>query len=402
MKKTNRDFANDIEDALLDGLLDRVIYLYKQKFSKKIYMDEIHYVLRDEEQLPNEEEALKDELDVVNVLKLIAFSPEDIKNNFNKSDRLIISYAHELIQGLRNPNSHNNGKNLRQLDDDRIRRLADTAKRLLTAINGAKAKKAVEKIDEVLHHLSSRKLGDPEANFQSQFTNTEPELRIEPNKAIPDSPVPPPDIEQEATNVVDIEESHPSIDIEARDKPEHYQPKPIRSERSQRMNTDESKFPDMTQLAHEDNAVSERTRSGGQDQRNQLPNITFSPTIVNTPSINPSIQQDASPSVSQNVSQNVGVGSALAAEDFNKTAFAAGLVTGLFGVMGIAHLLNGRVLSGLVLLIVGTVCYWIFILLLASLLFSIADALLLLVLGIHLVVIYKSANSGAQKKKNTP
>ncbi len=205
MKKTNRDFANDIEDALLDGLLDRVIYLYKQKFSKKIYIDEIHYVLRDEEQLPNEE-ALKDELDVVKVLRLIAFSPEDIKNNFNKSDRLIISYAHELIQGLRKPNSHNSRKNLRQLDDDRIRRLADTAKLLLTSIKGSKARNAIEKVDEVLLQLSSRKFGEPGADFGSQYSNTKSGLKGEPNKVVTDNPVPPIDLNEPQLDAPDIEE----------------------------------------------------------------------------------------------------------------------------------------------------------------------------------------------------
>ncbi len=415
MEKTNRNFASDIEDALLEGLLDRVISMYKQRLNRKEYIDTIHRVLREEGNLPREEAALKEDLDIAHILKLIAHAPDDVKDSIKKKDNLVVTYAHELLQGLRNTNSHNKRENRRKLDDDAIRRFADTATRLLTALGGRTARDAAEKVKDIEAQFSRRLMPEQDKSGGIPIPAPDSVSSNEPQKAASlaskarrqtnGSSAIVCNTGQDPIYVEGIKEDYSSIDPEARQESEYRQPEDVQSERSPRMTTDNYHDPDLARLTQEESAVSDSPTSGGKKQRKRFSLINFSPTIINSPNISPTnvSNPNISPSIQQNVSprvnQNVGVGSALAAEDFNKTAFAAGLITGVFGVMGLAHLLNGKVLLGILMLIVGTVCYWVFIILLAGFLVSVAEALVLLALGIHLLIVYKLADKGARKKK---
>lgn len=90
----------------------------------------------------------------------------------------------------------------------------------------------------------------------------------------------------------------------------------------------------------------------------------------------------------------------------NEAAFVVGVLGGLFGILGISYIFNHDVPRGLAWLIPGTVCYWAFILIVAAILISVGEALIIVAIIVHLVIIWNHAKQGArinphpaQKKK---
>lgn len=93
----------------------------------------------------------------------------------------------------------------------------------------------------------------------------------------------------------------------------------------------------------------------------------------------------------------------------NEAAFMIGVLGGLFGLLGIAHIFNHNIPRGLAWLIFGTGLYWVFLLIVAAILSSIANVLIVIEIAIHLLVIWKHSNHGARidtktapKKKQMP
>ncbi len=79
------------------------------------------------------------------------------------------------------------------------------------------------------------------------------------------------------------------------------------------------------------------------------------------------------------------------AETRNDAAFIIGVIAGFFGLLGLAHLFNGKVGSGLALIFLGSPVYgilWFFV-------FS--TGIGILALPLHFVVIWRSAKSGARR-----
>ena len=123
--------------------------------------------------------------------------------------------------------------------------------------------------------------------------------------------------------------------------------------------------------------------------------IQTSQPIIN---INPNISPNINPSISANAGDQVTYAppapTTVIAER-NNAAFVVGVIAGLFGVLGIAHIFNHKAGRGLVYLFVGTVCYWIFLLLLLSALTNIGSSLWIVEVAIHLVIIWQHAKRGA-------
>lgn len=114
--------------------------------------------------------------------------------------------------------------------------------------------------------------------------------------------------------------------------------------------------------------------------------------------INPNISPNISPSISANAGDQVAYAPSVPATviaERNNAAFVVGVLGGLFGLLGIAHIFNHKAGRGLVYLFVGTVCYWIFLLLLLSALVNIGSSLWIAAVAIHLVIIWQHAKRGA-------
>jgi len=114
--------------------------------------------------------------------------------------------------------------------------------------------------------------------------------------------------------------------------------------------------------------------------------------------INPNISPNINPSISANAGDQVAYAppapTTVIAER-NNAAFVVGVIAGLFGVLGIAHIFNHKAGRGLVYLFAGTVCYWIFLLLLLSALVNIGSSLWIAAVAIHLAIIWQHAKRGA-------
>ena len=108
------------------------------------------------------------------------------------------------------------------------------------------------------------------------------------------------------------------------------------------------------------------------------------------------VQQRANPPVVQITNQNIGNQAAyvapppvVAREERNNAAFIIGVIAGLFGLLGLAHLFNGKVGSGLALVFLGSPLYAMFWLAV------IATGVGFFAIPLHFVVIWQNAKRGA-------
>lgn len=79
-------------------------------------------------------------------------------------------------------------------------------------------------------------------------------------------------------------------------------------------------------------------------------------------------------------------------EQRNETAFVVGLLAGLFGLWGLAHILNNKIGTGLLWMFIGAP---IIILLLGALTILTAGIGGLIALPLHVYIVYRHAKSGA-------
>ncbi len=108
------------------------------------------------------------------------------------------------------------------------------------------------------------------------------------------------------------------------------------------------------------------------------------------------VQQRESPPVVQITNQNIGNQAAYIAppavhvhEERNNAAFIIGVIAGFFGLLGLAHLFNGKVGAGLALIFLGTPIYavfWIAVL---------ATGIGIFAIPLHFVIIWQNAKRGA-------
>ena len=144
------------------------------------------------------------------------------------------------------------------------------------------------------------------------------------------------------------------------------------------------------QLIRQNQAFMQHVQQMQQQQQMQTsqPIININPNI--SPNINPSISANAGDQVTYAPSAPTTV-----IAERNNAAFVVGVLGGLFGLLGIAHIFNHKAGRGLVYLFIGTVCYWIFLLLLLSALVNIGSSLWIAAVAIHLVIIWQHAKRGA-------
>lgn len=93
--------------------------------------------------------------------------------------------------------------------------------------------------------------------------------------------------------------------------------------------------------------------------------------------------------INENVNQNAGFATG---EQRNQTAFIAGLIAGwVFGLLGVAHIVNGKIGQGIAYLFIGTFFYWVAWALVITLTVGIAACFL----PLHFVAIWQHAKKGA-------
>ena len=79
-------------------------------------------------------------------------------------------------------------------------------------------------------------------------------------------------------------------------------------------------------------------------------------------------------------------------ENENRNAYIVGLIAGLVGIYGLAHMLNGQFGTGFLWLILGGVINFIF----ASIAIATLGLALLVLIPAHIVIVHKVAKSGAK------
>ena len=137
MAKTNRERVDEVMDAVREGLGPFIMRCYKAKFRGDYLREMEHdlYQMNRAKHLPDEKTALA-ELDVQRCLNLMNRKWNDaFRNILGQSER---NYVHELRQ-IRNRRAHETAANAFATDD--ARRVADTALRLLKAIDAVDDKK---------------------------------------------------------------------------------------------------------------------------------------------------------------------------------------------------------------------------------------------------------------------
>ena len=108
------------------------------------------------------------------------------------------------------------------------------------------------------------------------------------------------------------------------------------------------------------------------------------------------VQQRANPPTVQITNQNIANQAAYVApppvyarEERNNVAFIVGVIAGIFGLLGLAHLFNGKVGTGLALIFLGTPLYAVFWLAV------LATGIGIFAIPLHFVVIWQNAKRGA-------
>ena len=158
MAKSNRERVDEVMDAVREGIGPFVLRCYKAKYTGR-YLQEMEldlYNMNRAKHLPDEKTALA-ELDVQRCLNLMQRKwNEAFRHILGQSER---NYVHELRQ-IRNRRSHETSANAFTNED--ARRVADTALRLLKAIDAVDGKKklaaqiaAVQRHEEELWRIRS-------------------------------------------------------------------------------------------------------------------------------------------------------------------------------------------------------------------------------------------------------
>ncbi len=78
----------------------------------------------------------------------------------------------------------------------------------------------------------------------------------------------------------------------------------------------------------------------------------------------------------------------------NETAFAVGLIAGLFGLWGLAHILNDKIGTGILWMFIGAP---IIMLLLAAITLLTAGLGAIITLPLHVYLVYRHAKNGASR-----
>ncbi len=347
MEKTNRDYANDIEDALRDGLMDAVLDKYTEEYGGS-YWEKVEEITM-EEFKSKKLEFVKKQLDISNLLYLIKLDARLFHRQKQREPKLI-DYTMQLTK-LRNGNSHNSPENEAALTDDEIQKQAFAATRLLEAFDTKESRQAAETTRRIREIFLSRIAGETE---EQQTMPGEQKAAKAPETAEFEAEYRPGLMQQMQAGQSDKRPSHDDSLIQS--------------------------------LMQQNKAMMQMVQNQSQPPANQ-PVIN----INANPNVNPNISANISSEIMNNAASTANIA------ERNDAAFVAGVLIGLIGFMGVAHIFNHKLLRGLVYLIVGSVLYWILLLVLAAILNTLKLSLLLL-LVVHVAIVWQQAKHGAGRR----
>ena len=354
MADKNHDRVKEILYAVRDGLGPYVLYRYKKKYTRKKYLEEIREALDLDFDVPDEETAIE-KFDTEKWLNLMIFRWDEVfPNKPDKADYRSHFYG---LRSARNKWAHPRG--FGPFTDDQVRHVAATAILLLKGTN-PKAKEEIETIQDIANDLSSQHSSKSEQKTTEKSTpannnhrsSTDSRLDVEVLQKI----------EDKEYQMQTPENKHK----QSSDSSSNHRFKPDKQ-------TDEEKVESLERTSHADDTIQQQLLRQHQEMMRQMQQT--SQPIIN---INPNISPNINPSISANAGDQVAYAppalSTVIAER-NNAAFVVGVLGGLFGLLGIAHIFNHKAGRGLVYLFVGTVCYWIFLLLLLTALTNIGSSL---------------------------
>jgi hypothetical protein len=178
MAKSNRDRMSDVLDALKDGLGPFVLREYKQIYKAARYLQELEQLLRNNnsfhgrDPLSTEQDALN-QLDTPAWLKAMFFNWQDVfRAKLGHTER---SYVSELLE------ARNRWGHQQAFTNDDAYRAADTASRLLNAVNAPKQATITTEIAHELLRLrfeaEQKQSKKPTGSLDAAPTTTTPGLR---------------------------------------------------------------------------------------------------------------------------------------------------------------------------------------------------------------------------------
>ena len=373
MSDENRAYVDKIMvDGLRKGLATYVLDEYKNHYGNSRYLKEMVDVLRKQNAYhhrrpithPNQ---ARKKFDVAAWLKIMLWSWDRVFQKLENKEETYakeLLYANELLKE-RNRKAHENGEN--GFTNDDVLRVADTATRLLETIGAKEEAKVTREIKQEYGQLI--------------FTGEKREFAL----------------------VGDAPQSSTDSNGRSPGKNEEDQIQGVGNEFKQSgdSSSDNSteqatagKVGGLERTSHTDDAIQQLIRQHQYQHQEMMQQLQTSASAANVSqpviNINPTI----SPNVGDQVTYAPSAQTTVIAER-NNAAFVVGVLGGLFGLLGIAHIFNHKVGRGLVYLFVGTVCYWIFLLFLFSALINIGSSLWIAAVAIHLVIIWQHAKRGA-------
>ena len=365
MSQENRYRVDDILQALKTGLSPYVLQKFEKRHNQS-YLNEIasslYYPPTPRLQLLDNDDA-KEKIDAPGWLKLMAYNWKNVfrEKDKKKEEQPELNHAHELL------NTRNLWGHQKHFTNDDVLRVADTATRLLETIGAKEEAKVTREIKQEYGQLI--------------FAGEKREFAL----------------------VGDAPQSSTDSNGRSPGKNEEDQIQGVGNEFKQSgdSSSDNSteqatagKVGGLEKTSHTDDAIQQLIRQHHYQHQEMMQQLQTSASAANVSqpviNINPTISPNVGDQVTYAPSaQTTGIA------EHNNAAFVVGVLGGLFGLLGISHIFNHKVLRGLVYLFVGTVCYWIFLLFLFSALINIGSSLWIAAVAIHLVIIWQHAKRGA-------
>lgn len=360
-------------EALRAGLSDYALREYEDTYGSEDYIKELKNALMRRKayskMFHNKEEAIQ-VIDPLGWVNICLYSREEVfKDKLGDKEK---SYL-ELLREDRNIWGHQSPENAISNDDAYY--TAGTAARLLKAIGAKEEAKGTREIAQELRIYSEREQKNTEKSTpanNNHRSSTDSRLDVEVLQKI----------EDKEYQMQTPENKHK----QSSDSSSNHRFKPDKQ-------TDEEKVESLERTSHADDTIQQQLLRQHQEMMRQMQQT--SQPIIN---INPNISPNINPSISANAGDQVAYAPPApptVIAERNNAAFVVGVLGGLFGLLGIAHIFNHKVLRGLVYLFIGTVCYWIFLLFLLTALTNIGSSLWIAAVAIHLVIIWQHAKRGA-------
>ncbi len=401
MEKTNQDYANAIINALKEGLIDVVLRAYTDEYGGS-YWQEVGKLTNKRYKRTNLD-YVKKQLDPLELLELIKKNARLFEVQ-KKQDPKLIDYTMKLTQ-LRNGGSHWSDENEEKLTDGLLVEQALLATRLLEAFDTKETRQAADVTRKIREIFLARIEGE---------TDDEATIPGEPQGSVASASRATRDENNPEASAVPHSERHMVQELLRQNDNLMQQMQGMQRQQASQLKTATSANAETMQqlIRHnqelmkqmQDNPSGRRRHSDDSliqslMQQNQAMMQLVQLVQVQPPASQPVINVDTtiSPNVSGEIT-NSSAAPAIVAER-NDAAFVLGVIVGLLGFMGVAHIFNHKLLRGLIYLVVGSVLYWILLLVLAAILNTLKIPLLLLFVA-HVAIVWQSAKHGARRRQS--